>query len=407
MNNKIVVGINLGDYGSTGSIMRNCLEYAHENGDYDYLVIVPHSRGKSNTFGFKDKPVSFAYNLFVFRILKIHYWKADGFFDSLHTKRIIRKIKGLKKKYNSIIIHLHNIHHAYIDFRLLFRFFSKNKNIKIFYTLHDKWILTGGCYCCSYCKCNEWKKECSKVLRCPQGFDSKRPGLHKNYLIKKKYLSLVKDQITLIPVSYWLARDLQSTYLKSFKTIVIHGECSIFPCTNIDFELRNKLKIKENDNVVISISPHWSKEKGSEFVIPLSKLLPDGFKLIIIGCGGPFERDNIIHIESVENNLLPNYFSISDCFASLTQEDNLPLVLMESQICGVPVVGFGHGGTPEEINEQSGIMVGTDNDIYKLAKTIIDVVLNKRFSRENIMHNGNRFRKYEHAKKVYELYEKV
>jgi len=50
----LIIGINLGDFGSTGTIMRNSLEYAHENGDYDYLIIVPKSEGKPNTFSYLE-----------------------------------------------------------------------------------------------------------------------------------------------------------------------------------------------------------------------------------------------------------------------------------------------------------------------------------------------------------------
>jgi CXXX repeat peptide maturase len=45
-NKTLIIGINLGDYGSTGTIMRNALEYANKNGNYDYLIIVPKDRGK-------------------------------------------------------------------------------------------------------------------------------------------------------------------------------------------------------------------------------------------------------------------------------------------------------------------------------------------------------------------------
>ena len=52
MGNTLIIGINLGDRGSTGSIMRSSLEYAAENGNFDYLVIVPKEEGKPNSFGY-------------------------------------------------------------------------------------------------------------------------------------------------------------------------------------------------------------------------------------------------------------------------------------------------------------------------------------------------------------------
>ena len=43
-------------------------------------------------------------------------------------------------------------------------------------------------------------------------------------------------------------------------------------------------------------------------------------------------------------------------------------------------------GTPEEITEKSGIMVGTDNNVDKLVKTIINVVEDKGLSLKEIFH---------------------
>ena len=55
IDKTLIIGINAYDYGSTGNIMRNTLEYANNNGNYDYLVITPHNKGNKYTYGYKDK----------------------------------------------------------------------------------------------------------------------------------------------------------------------------------------------------------------------------------------------------------------------------------------------------------------------------------------------------------------
>ena len=55
MKDNILIGINLGDFGSTGAIMRNMFEYAHAHGNFDYLVMVPKSNGKLYTYGFFEQ----------------------------------------------------------------------------------------------------------------------------------------------------------------------------------------------------------------------------------------------------------------------------------------------------------------------------------------------------------------
>ncbi|MDY6431104.1 MAG: hypothetical protein SPL00_04905 [Bacilli bacterium] len=110
MNNKnITIAINLGDYGSTGTIMRNTLEYASKQANFNYLIIVPRESNKSNIYNYKEKKPSLFERIFFHVLLRVNRKNPDGFYEYPYTKRIINKIKQTSKEYDNLIVNLHNL----------------------------------------------------------------------------------------------------------------------------------------------------------------------------------------------------------------------------------------------------------------------------------------------------------
>lgn len=397
-NDNLIIGINLGDFGSTGNIMLNSLEYAHEHGFFDVLACIPYETKQIN----KVRTLSFSaiipkikcYYYAILRRLKFPIVN-DGNYYKEYTKRLIQIIKQESKIYKTTIIHMHNMHMCNLDVNKFYRWLGKHNEYKVLYTLHDCWTFTGGCYCYDFIGCTNWKDKCKN---CPQCLKYTTHQLKK----RTKLLSMMKN-LTLIPCSKWLENELKQSRLKNMPSIVNNGETSLEPYKGIS-NLKNTLGLN-NKKILISVSAYWNDWKGIKYLYALANQLPNDYVLLLLGGTLNKEHKRIIHIPSInEQSLLAEYYSIADVFVSTTQSDNLPLVLMEAQICGVPVVGFGHGGTPEEITEKSGIMVGADNDVNKLLSTIIRVVEDKPFKKEDIIASGNRFKKYECAKRQFEIY---
>lgn len=402
LNKTLLIGLNLGDHGSTGGIMRNSLEYASENGNFDYLVIAPHKEGHPNCFGYLDE------NPFLDRVDRhfIHRSKGlpDGFFDYRVTKRIIRKIKKVSKQYSKTIVHLHNIHMAHISFPVLFKYLSKSK-IKVIYTLHDCWSFTGGCYHYNFVGCNEWQNGCK--CKCCQNYDTKRISVEKNYNFKKKYTSLFNEnQLTIVTVSNWLKEEATKSFLSKYKIIVNYGETNFVSRKEPDNELKEKLALT-NKKIVLAVSAYWNDWKGQKYLFEVGKLLPENYVLLVIGgslnCS---EFKNIIHFRSVKQDELASFYSIADVYLSVSQSETLGLTTCEAQMSGVPVVCFGHTAIKETITEKSGIIVGEDNNVGKMVESIIYAVENKPFKKEDIIESGNRFKKYSSARRYFEIYNK-
>lgn len=397
-NDNLIIGINLGDFGSTGNIMLNSLEYAHEHGLFDVVACIPYEAKKENAV----KTISFETSLpkiksFYYSFLrKLNFPLInDGNYYKEETKTLINIIKRESKQYQNTIIHLHNIHMCSLHICKLYKWLNKHKEYIVLYTLHDCWAFTGGCYYYDFISCNRWQKKCYK---CPQHIKYTMVQLRR----RTNLLNKIKN-LTLIPCSEWLNNELKKSKLNKIPSIVNNGEASIVPFSGKS-NLKKYLGI-DKKRVILSVSANWNDWKGIKYLYQLADILPRNYVLLLVGGIINTQNKNIIHIPSVfDSKVLAEYYSIADVFVSTSQSDNLPLVLMEAQICGVPVVGFGHGGTPEEITDKSGIMVGTDNDINKLLSGIVHVIEDKPFKKEDIISSGNRFKKYECAKRQLEIY---
>ena len=92
--------------------------------------------------------------------LMIRYLDADGFFNRMGTRRLIREME----RFQPDVVHLHNIHGGYLHAETLFRYLKK-KNLPVVWTLHDCWPFTGHCAYFDYSGCTRWLTACH---HCPQ-----------------------------------------------------------------------------------------------------------------------------------------------------------------------------------------------------------------------------------------------
>lgn len=404
---SIIIGINLGDFGSTGVIMRNALEFASAHGDFDYLAIVPRDAGKPNTFAYLNQN-----NIFD-KIDRRFFHKSlrnpDGLFEYRATKRIIKKIEEKCRLYENVLIHLHNIHMASIDFRILFGYLSKQKRIKkVFYTIHDEWPYSGACYVHMNngpLFCDKWQSGCQGI--CLQKYGTEKYPVSKIWDLKQEFSLLLKRKMMLLPVSNWINGELSRSFLKDFDRKVINGETGIVDLGHKDKELINQLSLN-NKKIVLTISGYWNEWKGAKYIYEIAEKLPSDYVMLVVG--GKFDTKafkNLIHLGDVPNEKLNHFYSIADVYLSTSQTESLGLTTCEAQICGIPVVAFGHAGVKETfIDGETGILVGEDNDVGKMVSAITKIVESKPFKREDIIKNGSNFAKYSSSKKYFDLYSK-
>lgn len=260
------------------------------------------------------------------------------------------------------IVHLHNIHGYFVNYPVLFDYLRR-KRFPIVWTLHDCWPITGHCSHFDFIGCYKWKTGCHS---CP-GLTVYPKSLlidrsERNYSIKKYYFTSVIDQLTLVPVSDWIAKFTEESFLSKARIRTIHNgvDTDIF-IPRDSSQLRRRFDIKEQ-MVILGVASPWSERKGLKDWFHLFDKLPfTDYRLILVGLN---EKQlatlpsGIIGIQRTNSPVeLSQFYSLADVFLNLTYEDNFPTVNLEALSCGTPVITYNTGGSPEAIDTETGWVV--------------------------------------------------
>jgi len=337
------------DVGSTGKIVSGLKKIIELNG-LEATVIYGRGKRKSNT-----KSIYFV----SFFLEKLFHVIMTRIFDShgLHSFFATRKVCKILDIEKPDIIHLHNIHGYYIDYFYFFNYL-KNRNIPVIWTLHDCWPFTGHCAYFDKVKCLKWQSECNNCPQLnsyPKSIFFDRTKINFNY--KKKIFNGVSN-LYLVGVSDWISRHIKDSFLSNkFERVIYNGvDTNIFtPKTNTTLIEKYKL---ENKFILLSVAKIWESRKGLEDLIKLINDLPDYFVLIIVGrvLGNSRASTNrLIFINNLDDqNMLADFYSISNIFLNLSTEDNLPMTIIEALACGTPVFTYDTGGCAEVISNRFG-----------------------------------------------------
>ena len=286
--------------GSTGRIAEQISLLAQEYGWKCYIAhgarYVNKSQIESIQIGTKFGNVLHA---FLGEFLGMH-----GFGSVIATWWFLRKVKRIKPD----VVHLHNIHGYYINIRLLFNFLAKEK-IPVVWTLHDCWSFTGHCTHFEHGGCYKWRKECHDCSLLMAQYKSRIVDRSKeNFLIKKSLYNKM-DNMTIVPVSNWLAELVNQSILKRFHIQIIRNgiDLSIFSPSPSD--IKDKLGIGKNQKMILGVVSSGFKGK-KEFI----KLTEDKhYQIVVVGVKKEWKADvppNIICIErnfhKFEPRTIPN-----------------------------------------------------------------------------------------------------
>ncbi|HHT67303.1 MAG TPA: glycosyltransferase [Erysipelotrichaceae bacterium] len=403
MKHKILA-INLGNFGSTGAIMREIRNFATKTGEFQIYNCYPLSK-----YNLKIESDDIVICGDIYRRISQRLGWLTGFnscFAFFSTIKLIKKIKKIKPD----IIHLHNIHGGYVNIKMLFNFFKKNQT-KIVWTLHDCWSFTGGCPSFSMIKCEKWKTQCNN---CPQ-LNIYPASLIDNtrymYSLKKKlFNSISNSNIVYIAPSVWLSKLFKRSFLKKNTIQIINNgiNLNIFRPKESSFR---KMYNLENKFIILGIAFDWGSRKGFDVFIELRKQLEfDNFAIVLVGTNDDLDKNlpkGIISIHRTKNqNELVDVYSACDLFLNPTREDNFPTVNIEALACGAPVITFRTGGSPEIVDEKTGVVVDCD-DIETLRKEIIYIYNNRPYSKKACVDRAKKFDMNDKMQEYIDLYKKI
>jgi glycosyltransferase involved in cell wall biosynthesis len=303
------------------------------------------------------------------------------------------------------IINLHWLAH-FLDWK---SFFSKI-NKPIIWTLHDQNLFTGGCHY-SF-DCNRYRTNCDE---CPQ---LKGTFLNKSSLYqqtKKQEILNKINNLTIVTPSKWLGSlSRQSLISKNIKHEVINYsiEHEKFIAFNKD-EARKELNLPTNKKILLFVADDINREyKGVKLLIKaLKKIGRDDYILCSIGKGDfPEKLGNHFSLGFInDTKKISLVYSAADVFITPSLQDNFPNTVLESQMCGTPVIGFPVCGVEEMIEHKiNGILC--EKPTYEYLSQSIELFLDNKITFDNKIIRKNAEKKYNFTKspKNYvKLYKKI
>ena len=303
-----------------------------------------------------------------------------GFSSRIATKRFIRRIEEIKPD----IINIHNIHGYYINVKILFEYLSKT-SIPVVWTFHDCWPFTGHCSYFDRYNCTKWQTECH---HCPnkKGYPSSLfiDNSKNNFNRKKKLFSNINN-LNIVTPSHWLTNISKQSFLKEKNIVTIHNGTNLNVFNIRDGKMRDELNLNDR-KVVLGVASIWDKRKGLDDFIKLNELLSEEYKIILVGLNKKQKESlpaNIIGIERTESvHELAELYSMADVFVNPTYSDNFPTTNIEALACGTPVITYKTGGSPEAVDEKTGVVVEQGN-INQLKEAIELIAKNKGEYSEN------------------------
>ncbi|EHK2363928.1 glycosyltransferase [Clostridium perfringens] len=340
--------------GSTGRIATDLYKVLEEQG---HECVIAYGRGTAPE-GIKTIKIGTDFDNYM-HVAKTRIFDKHGFGSTKATKEFIEKVKA----YDPDVIHLHNIHGYYINIEILFNYL-KEANKKVIWTLHDCWAFTGHCSHFDYIGCDKWKDECEK---CPQKKEYPSSILKDNSnwnYEKKKQIFTSVNNMTIVTPSKWLANLVKESFLTKYPIKVINNgiDLEIFKTTKSNFKEKYNL---QNKIMILGVASVWTKKKGFDYFIELSKVLNDSFKVVMVGISEKQKArlpKNILAISRTNNaKELAEIYSAADIFINPTLEDNYPTTNLEAIACGTKVLTFDTGGARETISKTEGSIIKKDN----------------------------------------------
>lgn len=403
---------------STGRIMKEIGELAIANGWESYVA---YSKGRDGLPGSTSIPVpvgnkaSVAWHGLQTRILDRH-----GLGSVLATKRFIEDIRRIGPD----IIHIHNIHGYFLNYRILFDFLS-HSGIQVIWTVHDCWLYTGHCYHYMYAGCDRWKTGCG---HCPQRGKFPRSLLAdrsaRNFRDKRDaFCSMPEDRLTIVPVSDWMRSEMSESFLKDYRFQVIHNgiDTDVFsPQPALESEVRRCYGLGDR-HVILGIASIWSEEKGLNDFVEMAARLDSDEVIVLVGMdrkqlddvlsryGRTVLGDRMVAVKrTADVHQLAGLYSTADVLVNPTWQDNYPTVNLEAISCGTPVVTYRTGGSIEAVAGDTGFVV-EQGDIEGLVDAVrrVETLGKANFMDACRSRAVKEFRKEDRYAEYIELYERL
>ena len=197
----------------------------------------------------------------------------------------------------------------------------------------------------------------------------------------EKALDIYNAATCIITVSDYIKSRVLTINHYDKKTTTVYNGIDLHAFSSCNHSInRNSIGLQEDDFVMV-FSGRVTAEKGIMQLIEAMTLLQDlpRIKLLVIGSSFYGNDDNensfakalrgkaahlsdrIIFTGFIPYAQMPNYLQIADiAVIPSVWDDPFPTTVLEAQATGLPIISTRRGGIPEEVTEESAILLDTD-----------------------------------------------
>ena len=229
----------------------------------------------------------------------------------------------------------------------------------------------------------------------------------------KKQLTADLPSLTIVPVSEWLGDNIRQSHLKDRDIQLIHNGIDIHTFSPQPTNAHERYGIDKRKKIVLGVAALWDARKGLNDFYALAKRLPaDEYAIVIVG--KLTEKANMIEggsqmvfVDRTQNALeLAQLYTSASVFVDPTYQDNYPTTNLEALACGTPVITYHTGGSPEAVDEKTGMVVEQGN-VEALVDAILKMNVNPLSSESCRKRAEECFDKYKCFEEYVELYNRI
>jgi glycosyltransferase involved in cell wall biosynthesis len=284
------------------------------------------------------------------------------------------------------IIHLHWV----AEFIRYSDFFIKTQK-PIIWTLHDMNPFTGGEH---YSESLLGMDENGNFL--PRQLQPEEAKMFElNLLLKKQALGQMPN-LHIVTLCNWMSEEVsKSDIFKQFPvTIIPNGiDSKIFKYNDQAFA-RKVFNLPQEKTVLLFVADYIENfRKGYAVLLKALEGVANP-NIVLCSIGNKFgeliENENLIELGEIKDERLMSLaYTSADAFIIPSLMDNLPNTVIESLMCGTPVIGFPVGGIKDLIQHQQNGIIANDISATGLCNAIKQFIVNKdHYDRETISSNA-------------------
>ena len=260
------------------------------------------------------------------------------------------------------VLHLHNLHGGFFDLAALPELSRRQPTVV---TMHDEWLYTG--HCANSLDSERWLTGCGS---CPH-LDSypalRVDGTAGNWKRKAAIYKRLRLHVA-CPSAHLLNRAQQSMLAPAIVSAsVIPNGVDLAQFSPADREqARAQGGLPHGISIIVFAAPgvRTNPYKDFETLEAALGMLADkpgpAVLALAVGEAGAERQMGRVTLRSLAfttHEQVAAYLRAADLYVHPTRADNHPLAVLEALACGVPVVASRVGGIPEQVREETGVLV--------------------------------------------------